>query len=140
MRSKTWQVLVPALIIPASIGACGDHNSVTPKNHNPVMSSLLASPQVLGPSDSALVTCNASDPDGDRLVYDWVTDARLRIKGSPFGVYLFDSPNSSQVFYVGILRAAVDTAWIQCTVRDHRGGGDARILFLFLHADTAGAD
>jgi hypothetical protein len=125
-----------ALIVVTNIGACGDHEPNRPQNHSPVISSIVVFPTVLGPSDSALVICNATDADADDLVYDWVTDARLRIKNSAFTVYLFDSPDNSQIFYVGVRSAPVDTAWIQCTVRDSRGGADGRIVFLELHDDT----
>jgi len=39
----------------------------------PVITSLEAEAEWVGPLDSLQVTCNASDPDGDELSYEWST-------------------------------------------------------------------
>lgn len=93
-------------------------------NHSPVALSLTAIPNTMGPADSTTVFCDARDQDGDPIVFDWITDARLNIKGVPtyqFSVYNRHSPY--QVFYVGPASThQVDTAWVQCFVRDGVGG------------------
>jgi hypothetical protein len=86
-----------------------------------------------------LVVCNATDPDGDPLLYDWITDARLRIKDAPGKVYLFGSHSNTQRFYIGILSGPVDTGRVECTVRD-LDGDDQGHLYIFLHSDTTMAN
>ena len=124
-----------ALALGATIVGCSKKNPTAPapENHNPVISSVVLFPQTIGPGDSVIVVCTASDPDGDSLVYDWITDTRLRVKGSPFGAYLFSSNSNAQVFYYGTPPMPTDTAWIKCFARDLRGGSDGRMLFLPMH-------
>ena len=43
-------------------------------NQPPTITSLVASADWITPSGSLQVTCNASDPDGDELSYEWTTD------------------------------------------------------------------
>ncbi len=74
--------------------------------------------------------------DGDTLVYDWVTDTRLRIAGSPNSSYLFGALSHTAILYRRTIRAAQDTGWVQCTVRDRRGGADTRLGTLILYSET----
>src|SRR6185436_17374677 len=81
-------------------GACGEEQPVKPQNRAPSISSLTASPDTLGMLDSATVTCLASDPDGDTLVYDWVTDDRVGIRGArPGDPFLYNTIADSIVMY-----------------------------------------
>jgi hypothetical protein len=104
--------------------------SPPPTEHPPVIKSLLCFPASIGPSDSAVVVCNAFDEDGDPLLYTWVGDGRLRLAGAPPGaVHVLDSPNSSQVIYYGPLGSPSDTAFVQCIVYDsHRASVGGVIL------------
>ena len=43
-------------------------------NNPPTINSLVANPDWITPSGSLQVTCNATDPDGDMLSYEWTTD------------------------------------------------------------------
>lgn len=88
-------------------------------------------PDVIGPSDSAIVICEAIDPDGDTLVYDWITDARVRIKGSQY-FWLYHTSENTRIFYpTNINNVPVDTLWVQCIVRDVKGGAtDGLVLFM----------
>ncbi len=61
---------------------CSDNNPLKPENHDPVIRSLTAFPAVIGLTDSVVVICNAVDPDGDTLVYDWISDGRLIVQGA----------------------------------------------------------
>ena len=45
----------------------------TPINRRPIITSLEAEAEWTIPSGSLQVTCNASDPDGDELSYEWIT-------------------------------------------------------------------
>jgi hypothetical protein len=89
----------------------------------------------MGPADSTVVVCAAYDPDGDRLVYDWITDARLKIKGNPPNYYrYFNAFSDSMTFYPGpAMVYPTDTAWVQCFARDGRGMSDARIINILVH-------
>jgi hypothetical protein len=110
-----------------SIIGCNDNpvNSGKHENRSPVMFSLTFFPEMIGPSDSVIVICNAMDPDGDTLVYDWITDARLRIKGSDIPV-LYHTRENSRIFYP--TQYAVDTVWIQCFARDVKGKSASGLL------------
>ena len=81
---------------------CGDDNPVDGKqeNRSPVILSLSVFPDVIGPSDSAIVICNAFDPDADTLVYDWITDGRLKIKGGQGDEhFLYNTYENSRMVY-----------------------------------------
>lgn len=122
-----------ALLLAFFSGACGEKDPARPPiNHAPVISAALVFPQTLGPGDSAIVICNATDSDGDLILYDWYTDGRLRIKGAFLGVSLYDSPYNTQVFYYNHADTPVDTAWIQVNAKDQRGMSDAVRLFPIL--------
>jgi hypothetical protein len=120
----------------------GCHNSSTPRgspippNHAPVIDSLLAYPDTIGPSDSTVVVCAAHDIDGDSLVYDWQTDARLNIQGTPtWNKHLNNTHSPSRMFYNADLPNPInDSAWVYCLVRDPWGGGDARRVFIILRS------
>jgi hypothetical protein len=112
---------LPLLLIILTAPSC---SLIAQGNRNPVIVSVTASPDTIHASESTTVYISATDPDGDHLVYDWVTDARLTIKGNPpnkFYRYNTDSP--SQIFYPGPTALyPLDTAWVQCFARDGRGG------------------
>ncbi len=129
-------LLAAALLAPL-FAACSDRRVTAPPppppNHSPIISSLIAFPTDLGLTDSLFVVCIASDPDGDALVYDWFTDARLKIKGNrPDDHGLYDSPDNTHIFYRDYITPDT-TAWVQCIVRDHRGGATGRIVKVRLH-------
>ncbi len=136
MRCNPWHVLMSALLLGVTVGACR-HSPVAPTapaNHPPLISSVILFPSSIGPSDSAIVVCAATDPDGDTLVYDWISSGGLQLKDAPRGGYIFSSPNNSQIFYYGTPRAPIDTVFIRCYTRDQRGGQDGRLVALILHS------
>jgi hypothetical protein len=52
-------------------------------NHHPVIESLTAEHLLVKQDESTTVTCVASDPDGDKLTYEWkTTDGALSGQGS----------------------------------------------------------
>ena len=123
-RVRAATVLVLVL---AALGGCGS-DPVQPANRGPVIRSLVAFPEIIGPSDSLIVFCDADDPDGDSLYYDWFTDGRLRIKDArPGDNSLYRTRSHSRVFYYQIVRQPEDTALVQCIVHDDRGGSYGRI-------------
>lgn len=132
-RSREVVVGVVALVLVTSALACGDGgHPVAPENRRPVVLSLSAFPADIGMSDSALITCEATDPDGDTLVYDWITDGRLSIQGaSPGGSSLYNTSGHTRVVYPARITAPVETVWVQCFARDRRGKSDNGVV-LFL--------
>ena len=103
---------------------CDNDNPTKPENHDPIIKSLIAFPEIIGLTDSVVIICNAVDPDGDILVYDWITYGRLRVQGAiPSDHFLYNTHENSHVFYPGgAIRSPVDTPWVQCFARDGKGG------------------
>jgi len=71
------------------------------------------------------VLCNATDPDGDTVVYDWSSDCRMVKKGAGSGEVGYNNRSDpGLVVYPGAcVRAPIDTGWVTCEVRDGKGGG-----------------
>ena len=117
-------------------GGCGDDSPTPPTNRPPVITSLDLFPTAIGKADSAVVVCFASDPDGDALVYDWTTDGRLNIEGTPpYFHYLYNTDSPIRTFYPAAVDSPVDTAWIECGARDQRGGEVHAIVYLVVRQD-----
>jgi len=94
----------------------------------------MASPDTVGPTDSAIVVCNATDIDGDVLVYDWATDDRLRIKGSVSGIRLSGTAANSVVVYHGpITNPVSDSAFVLCSARDPSGAITSVFAYIVVH-------
>ena len=99
-------------------------------------------PEVIGSSDSLVVICNATDPDGDSLVYDWysLSGPIVRIKGALPGQFvLYNTPENSRIFYAPdsqYVAAPQDTFGLECAVRDRRGGTDVSGLRRFIVTRT----
>ncbi len=124
LRPGRWATLCAAVIA----AGCSDP-ATSPQNHRPVMLSLTAFPEIVGASDSVLVVCQAMDPDNDTLVYDWITDGRLRIRGALEGEHcLYNTRENFMVFYPDYIYAPVDTPWVQVFARDRRGMSAAQVV------------
>ena len=126
---KQSTILIAVMLLNTICCSDSGVNSEKPQNHNPVIFSLLAFPDTIGPTDSVIVICNATDPDADTLVYDWITDGRVRIKGAlADDHFLYHTHENSRVVYpTQSVRSPVDSPWVQCFVRDVKGGGDERL-------------
>lgn len=121
-----WWATLWAAAIAAS---CAEDPATPPQNGSPVILSLTAFPGVACLGDSILVVCQATDPDNDTLVYDWITDGRLKLRGVPEGLhFVYNTHESFQVFYPDYIYAPVDTAWVQCFARDRRGMSAAQVI------------
>ncbi len=137
--SQAAALSLAALLVLATLSGCetrqrGSVFQPFLNNHAPVIDGLAAYPDTVGPSDSTVVVCTAHDVDGDRLVYDWQTDARLNIQGTPvWNKYLNNTRSNSHVFYNANLTNPInDSAWVYCEVRDSLGGGAGRRVFITL--------
>jgi hypothetical protein len=130
--------LLLAAIIQVALSGChgqSPNRPIYPHNHAPLLDSLIAIPDTIGPSDSTVVTCFARDPDGDPLVYDWLTDSRLVIQGTPIWdhLHLNNQPSPRCTLYNANLPDPInDSAWVYCSARDPRGGGAGRHVFIIL--------
>src|SRR5437899_2680394 len=123
-----FSVLAAMAMLAGSLlgGGCGrgsnstkpDPNAWLRGNHDPVITAMVALPDTIGPSDSTVVVCTASDPDGDSLVYDWETDARLNIKDTPtWNKFFNNQPSPQHIFYNANLPNPInDSAWVYCEV------------------------
>lgn len=138
MNKKFRRAAMLGLVLGVSlgVGSCDTARSVRPTNRSPVIQSLVVFPTTIGPGDSAIVLCMATDPDGDTLVYDWFSDCRIVKKGSSphSGGSLNNQYDPGIVVYPGqCMDAPIDTGWISCGVRDRRGGGSyARIVHIIV--------
>ncbi len=116
------------ILITLFVSSCKENNPVKPQNQSPVITSILVFPQTIEFTDSVLVVCNAIDPDGDTLVYDWITDSRLQIKGTNESSLYHTSENSHIFYPTKYTHTPIDTVWVQCAVRDVKGGADRRVV------------
>ena len=81
-----------------------------------------------------IVVCQADDPDADTLVYDWVIDGKFSIQGvGPDSSHLYNTLSNSRVFYRYAPNPIDTTAWVQCIVRDRKGGAAGRLVYVRLH-------
>ena len=120
---RAWRAALPAIALAACVGACDMSTPLEPVNRSPVARSLVAFPTTLGVGDSAIVVCEATDPNGDTLAFDWSSDCRLLMQGNDGGRPTLYSRGRSMVVYAGPCnRAPLDTGWVRCEVRDGRGG------------------
>jgi hypothetical protein len=134
------QQIVLIFLLLLGINSCKNNpvNSGVPQNHSPVLHSTILFPGVVAPNDSLVVICDASDPDGDTLVYDWyaLSGSILRIKNAfPGQIALYNTHQNSQIFYAPdsmFVTAPRDTFAIQCAVRDGKGGTDVSAILRFV--------
>ncbi|MCF8354463.1 MAG: hypothetical protein K9H48_08420 [Melioribacteraceae bacterium] len=117
---------------------CDDNPVDVKENQRPIIFSLTVFPDTIGPSDSAIVICNATDPDGDTLVYDWITDGKSRIKGTDYPDWsLYNTYENWRVVYPKNLNnVPIDTCWVQVFARDRKGKSDVGLVNFFLIKDS----
>ena len=121
-----------------------DENSIgsNSENRNPVILSLTAFPDVVNPNDSLIVICDAFDPDADTLVYDWYTTGVVKIKGArDYEHALFNTHENSRIFYAPdsvYVTAPQDTFWVECAVRDRKGGQVSQIIRFIVRQNVEG--
>ena len=131
------QLILLSYMLLTIIG-CEDNPTDAKKseNHSPTILSLLVFPDIVGSQDSVIVICNAFDPDGDTLVYDWISDAKLRIKGvnPPTDMSLYNTFENSRIFYP--TQRAIDTVWVQCFARDRKGKSDDKLVLFIVRKDS----
>ncbi|MCK6613731.1 MAG: hypothetical protein L6Q47_05795 [Ignavibacteriaceae bacterium] len=130
--------LIVILTFLISVNSCNENPiEVKSENRSPVIFSLTVFPEVIGPSDSAIIICNAMDPDGDTLVFDWITDARVKLKGAfADNSWLFHTYENSRIFYpTQYVNIPVDTPWVQCFARDVKGKSTSGMVRFIVRQD-----
>jgi hypothetical protein len=134
MTRTLWWTLALLMSLGLGLDACSSRDPVKPTNHSLIMHSLTASPDTLGPGDSTVVTCVATDQDGDTLVYDWACDWRMHIKGQPLPYPIKNNTfNNAETLYLDWAPTQPDSTWMTCEVRDRLGGGAIRALVFRTH-------
>ncbi len=114
-----------------------EEDPVQPENHQPIIFSLTAFPDVIGLSDSVIIICNAMDPDADTLVYDWLTDGKSRIKGANENDHmLYHTFENSRVFYPKQHITLPDTLWVHCDARDVKGKSIGKSVTFIVRQDS----
>ncbi len=73
MMSKKTVLIVVAIVVGAALLSILFHTMLA--NHRPTITSLRAQPDIVSPSRSCQIVCNATDADGDELVYEWSAGA-----------------------------------------------------------------
>jgi len=136
MKLKQLILIIAILLLTINC----DENPVKPENHNPIIFSLVAFPEIVDPNDSLIVICNAIDPDGDTLVYDWITSGVVRIKGAIGDEnFLYNTYENYRVFYApdsNHVSAPKDTFRIQCFARDGKGKSKDEIVLFTVIKDS----
>lgn len=129
------RILMLFIIILSFNYNCDEKNPTKPQNQYPIITSLQVFPAWMQPSDSFIVICEAYDPDGDTLVYDWITPGPIvKIKGTDDS-RLYHTSENSHIFYAPeskFLYTDPDTFFIKCGVRDVKGGGDMDIIYFYV--------
>ncbi len=121
LRSLSRLVLLAATLALA-LGSCKEKSPTQPQvNHPPTILSVSVTPNPIGLSESTLVVCNAVDPDGDSLSYDWYSQRPIFISGAPDVVNLIDTRSNACTFYYAVPWSMTTYVPIQVFVRDPRG-------------------
>jgi len=93
-----------------------------PTNHWPIITSIVADADWTFPSGSCQIVCNASDPDGDELSYNWSTSGG-NITGTGFEV-IWTAPEEIGMYDITVV------------VDDGHDGEDARSVTLNVSLGT----
>ena len=117
---------------------CNSNPVEVKENHKPIIFSLTVFPDTIGQSDSTIVICNAMDPDGDTLVYDWITDEKTKVTFTDYpDWHLYNTFENWCVVYPKNLNPLpIDTCWVQVFARDRKGKSDVRLISFILKNDS----
>jgi len=116
------------------VGSCTDEQPTQPlPNHPPRILSVSVIPDSIGLADSSLVICHAVDPDGDILVYDWITHIPLKLAGAaPEDEYLFGTASNTRALYYAGPDSIATSVRTQVFTRDSHGLQDGVEFYVFL--------
>jgi len=129
MRTRLLTLLVLSVLIGSS---CAEEHAPTntsddppgpEENQPPVLTSVYSSPASIGSGDTAILTCEASDPEGDRLEYSWTLTSEV----SPSGY--FTDKHDNQITWNSPARRDTDYLfWFSVTVTDEAGNKKTKSL------------
>lgn len=88
---------------------CLDPDKNEPPNKPPVLESVVADPHSVYLNETSTITATASDPDRDRLVYEWQADLGI-LAGNGHEIYYAAPP------------CCANWDIVRVTVRDGKGG------------------
>ena len=114
MRKKSVLIASAAIVVAAALLAILFNTVLA--NHRPVIASLAAEQEEVLPLGSSQIACNASDPDGDELSYQWSASG-----GSIAGtgaVVTWVAPDEAGVYDITVL------------ITDSQGGEDTGSIAL----------
>ena len=106
-------ILIIVLFV-VSVVFSGCEGIVPSINHTPAISYLMATSDTIEAGHNTIITCYATDPDGDQLTYTW-TKTEGTISGS-----------GSIIAWIAPTNAGAYT--ITCSVSDGKGGEDSKSL------------
>ena len=89
-------------------------------NEPPLIQGLTADPQDVGPAGSSAVTCDASDPDGDSLTYQWSASGGTTTGAG--SAITWTAPDSTGSYT------------ITCTANDGHGGTASETVTVYVSA------
>jgi hypothetical protein len=112
IRSLKFTSLVLFLMFLIIFPGCG--GIVTSINYSPEISNLAANSDTIEAGHNTIITCYATDPDGDQLTYTWT-----KTEGTISG-------NGSIIAWIA--PATVGTYTITCSVSDGKGGEDNKLV------------
>jgi hypothetical protein len=110
MRIRNVAITALALVVITWMG-CGGDGETKPDNKAPVITDLRASADTVGPFGHAVITCSATDADGDSLRFAWQAGAGIVSGGDAQPTFFAPEDDGSYT--------------ITCTVTDGNGGADA---------------
>jgi hypothetical protein len=128
MYEKLAKMLILSLMLAGATGCSDDDpaNPVSPSNHNPLVSRVAVVPSTVSAGEQAIVSCEASDPDGDALSYSWSSSAG-QISGSG-SIVTWTAPQITGDYS------------ISCTVSDGHGGEDQLSCVAHCIADSTSSE
>ena len=89
---KRVVLLVGLLIMASTLISCSDDSTTEPENAAPVIATIAADPLMVELGATSVLTCAASDEDGDDLDYEWTATAGT-ISGADAAV-VWTAPNT----------------------------------------------
>ncbi|MBI5169789.1 MAG: hypothetical protein HZA61_09900 [Candidatus Eisenbacteria bacterium] len=125
---------ITATLVALLAVGCEQPTAPKPQNHPPVVHSIVGFPPVLVPGDSAIVVCSVTDADGDTLIYDWYSNAQIKVPGEVDNLLENTRTNVMKVF-TGTRFGDPDTGVVTCVIYDRKGGAAmGRVFFLLTNS------
>ncbi|OGN95429.1 MAG: hypothetical protein A2Z77_06875 [Chloroflexi bacterium RBG_13_51_36] len=93
-------------------------------NHRPIVTGLEADPQLVVPRGTCQIVCNATDPDGDDMIYGWSVDEGTIAMTESADTMTWTAPGSKGSYNVTVIvtdgHGGATTEYTTVTVRNNR--------------------